>query len=84
MAELFSRKVFHSNVVGGVDGHVDDEEVEQEVGGSHVLLGGLPGKEGAEANVDAEGGGDEDEEWTDSVNFAVVHVSSSFHRFVPK
>ena len=82
MAELFSWKVFHSNVVGEVDGHVDDEEVQQEVGGSHILLGGLPGKEDAEANVDAEGGRDEDEEWSDSVNFSVVHFSHSFHRFV--
>lgn len=84
MAQLFSRKVFHSNVVGEVDGHVDDEEVEQEVGGSHILLGCLPGKEDAKANVDAEGGGDEEQEWSDFVSSSVVHFSNSFHRFVPE
>ena len=84
MAQLFSRKVFHSNVVGEVDGHVDDEEVEQEVGGSHILLGCLPGKEDAEANVDAECGGDEEQEWSDFVSSSVVNFSNSFHRFVPQ
>ena len=52
MAELFSRNDLHCNVVGEVDGHVDDEEVEQEVGCCHVLLGGFPGKEDAEGNVE--------------------------------
>ena len=63
MAELFFRHGLHCNVVCEVDGHVNvDEEVLQVVGGGHVLLGGIPGKGGAEGNVDATGYRDENQE----------------------
>ena len=81
MAELFSREEFHCNVVGEVDGHVDDEEVQQVVGGRDILPGGVPGKEGAEANVDAEGRKDEHKERPDFVTFPLKHFFYGFHRF---
>ena len=61
--QAFLFLVFHEHVVAEVDEHVDHEEVEEEVGSSHIFKSGLHAKEDAQCDVDDACHGDKDQQW---------------------
>ena len=50
--QAFLFLVFHEHVVAEVDEHVDHEEVEEEVGSSHIFKRRHHPKEDAQHNID--------------------------------
>ena len=60
----------HDDVVAEVDEHVHHEEVEDEVGSSHIFKRGLHAKEDAHGNVDDASHGDKDQKWSRLFAFA--------------
>ena len=69
--QAFVFLVFHEHVVDEVDEHIHHEEVEEEVGSSHIFKRRLHAKEDAQRNVDDACHGDKDQQWPGLFAFAL-------------